>query len=190
MLARTPGGAMTCDGRTDQNVPSPGGVHPIETRASWPVFPRTPPAKAKRPGYATSERPRHEAAPARAPRAGRARGESAAQAPVGPGQNRQLSRRSLNGQTAHGPLARRPASWPVLSQRARSMQAAATGTRAAGGPHWEHITPGSEAQGRKEYGGDLSAAGSQGMSHTRRLTRDVFVRITGRSVSGRPRIPE
>jgi hypothetical protein len=56
MLARTPGGAMTCDGRTGQNVPSPEGVHPIQTRAGWRVFPRTPPAKAKPPGYASSER--------------------------------------------------------------------------------------------------------------------------------------
>jgi len=55
MLARTPGGAMTCDGRTDQNVPSPRGVHPIETRASWRVFPRTLAAKANKPGYASSE---------------------------------------------------------------------------------------------------------------------------------------
>ena len=47
---------MTCDGRTGQNVPSTRGVHPIQTRASWPVFPRTPAAKANRPEYATSER--------------------------------------------------------------------------------------------------------------------------------------
>src|SRR5215469_4101462 len=67
MLARTPGGAMTCDGRTDQNVPSPRGVHPIQTRASWRVFPRTPAAKAKMPGYASSERQASEKAPARRP---------------------------------------------------------------------------------------------------------------------------
>lgn len=102
MLARTPGGAMTCDDRTDQNVPSPRGVHPIETRASWRVFPRTPAAKAKGPGYATSERQSHQAGPDRAPRASPSELQAAAKRPL-VGQNRQLPRSSLSGQVAHGP---------------------------------------------------------------------------------------
>ena len=84
MLARTPGGAMTCDGRTDQNVPSPRGVHPIQTRTSWRVFPRTPAAKAETPGYASSERLASDKAPTRGPGVSN-RPETAAMAQVLPG---------------------------------------------------------------------------------------------------------
>jgi hypothetical protein len=51
-----PGGATTCDSRTYNDVPSPRGVHPIQTQADLAVFPRTPAAKAAVPDYASSER--------------------------------------------------------------------------------------------------------------------------------------
>jgi len=76
-----PGGAMTCDGRTGQNVPSCGGVHPIQTRASRRVFPRTPAAKANRPDYATSERQDDERRLARARQARLSLPEASARSP-------------------------------------------------------------------------------------------------------------